>query len=207
MGPSEKNSTTKEFQVPNQIEPAETLGHFIPSSVMVHGRKDLSSCWTPCFWHNNVRDGSLAVAVYTFFMSLAVVTYCVYIMTGGDTSQLWLPFFETDLKDTLQGAGGFTVFYFALLSLLSILLLIGVRTNIRGLFLPWIAAMYVVVLFQAMFGLWLIFGYYIYLEVVFAALCDWVWMGLHIYCIEVVRSHLTGVKRIQSPDIEYLNTF
>ena len=199
---------------------------------MVHGRKDLSSCWTPCFWHNNVRDGSLAVAVYTFFMSLAVVTYCVYIMTGGDTSQLWLPFFETDLKDTLQGksscpplfsadnrgtmlvscipfagAGGFTVFYFALLSLLSILLLIGVRTNIRGLFLPWIAAMYVVVLFQAMFGLWLIFGYYIYLEVVFAALCDWVWMGLHIYCIEVVRSHLTGVKRIQSPDIEYLNTF
>ena len=70
---------------------------------MVHGRKDLSSCWTPCFWHNNVRDGSLAVAVYTFFMSLAVVTYCVYIMTGGDTSQLWLPFFETDLKDTLQG--------------------------------------------------------------------------------------------------------
>ena len=41
--------------------------------------------------------------IYTFFMSLAVVTYCVYIMTGGDTSQLWLPFFETDLKDTLQG--------------------------------------------------------------------------------------------------------
>ena len=70
---------------------------------MVHGRKDLSSCWTPCFWHNNVRDGSLAVAIYTFFMSLAVMTYCVYIMTGGDTSQLYLPFFETDLKDTLQG--------------------------------------------------------------------------------------------------------
>ena len=82
---------------------SEETGHFIRSSVMVHGRKDLSSCWTPCFWHNNVRDGSLAVAVYTFFMSLAVVTYCVYIMTGGDTSQLWLPFFETDLKDTLQG--------------------------------------------------------------------------------------------------------
>ena len=70
---------------------------------MVHLRKDLNSCWTPCFWHNNVHDGSLAVAIYSFFMSLAVVTYCVYIMTGGDTSQLWLPFFETDLKDTLQG--------------------------------------------------------------------------------------------------------
>ena len=33
---------------------------------MVHLRKDLNSCWTPCFWHNNVRDGSLAVAIYSF---------------------------------------------------------------------------------------------------------------------------------------------
>jgi hypothetical protein len=63
----------------------------------------LNACWTPCFWHGNVRDGSVAVAIYTFFMSLAVVTYCAYIMTGGDTSQLWLPFFETDLNSTLQG--------------------------------------------------------------------------------------------------------
>ena len=115
--------------------------------------------------------------------------------------------FPTKIVTHLPGSGGFTVFYFALLSLLSILLLIGVRTNIRGLFLPWIVAMYIVVLFQAMFGLWLIFGYYIYLEVVFAALCDWVWMGLHIYCIEVVRSHLMDVKRQQSPDIEYMNNF
>jgi hypothetical protein len=64
----------------------------------------LNACWTPCFWHGNVRDGSVAVAIYTFFMSLAVVTYCAYIMTGGDTSQLWLPFFETDLNSTLQGS-------------------------------------------------------------------------------------------------------
>ncbi len=63
----------------------------------------LSSCWTPCFWHSNVRDGSVACALYTFFMSVALITYCAYIMTGGDSSQLWLPFFETDLNSTLQG--------------------------------------------------------------------------------------------------------
>ena len=89
----------------------------------------------------------------------------------------------------------------------AVLLIWGVRNDVRALMLPWMVLWTILCLGQACFGFWLIFGYYIYLEVVFAALCDWVWMGLHIYCIEVVRSHLTGVKRIQSPDIEYLNTF
>ena len=65
---------------------------------MVH----LYSCWSPCFWHNNVRDGSLATAIYSLGMSLCCVVYMIYIMAGGDTSQLWLPFFETDLNSTLQ---------------------------------------------------------------------------------------------------------
>lgn len=170
---------------------------------MVH----FHSCWSPCFWHNNVRDGSVATAVYTFFMSVCVIAYLVNIMTGGDTSQLWLPFFETDLDGTLQGSGGFAVFYFCLLALFSVMLLWGVRTDIRGLMLPWMLAMGVVVLFQVMFGLWLIFGYYIYLEVVFVALCDWLWMGVNIYCMLVVRSHYNNVKNFQSPDIEYFNNY
>ena len=85
------------------------------------------------------------------------------------------------------------------------LLCFGVWSAIRGLILPWQILMGLVVLFQMIFGLWLICGYYIYLEVVFVALCDWLWMALNIYCVIVVRSHYRNVKMIQSPDIEYIN--
>merc|ERR1711976_897079 len=136
----------------------------------------LRSCWSPCFWHGNVKDGSYSVGVYTILMSITIITYIAYLLGGGDTSMLWLPFFETDLKSgTLQGSGGFAI--------------------------PWVYAMYVIILFQAMFGLWLLFGYYIYLDLVFSALCDFTWMALNYYCILVVKSHLRNLKKEQAPEI------
>jgi hypothetical protein len=107
-----------------------------------------------------------------------------------------------DLKSgTLQGSGGFTIFFLLVLMVLSVLMLLGVRNDIRGIIMPWIYAMYVVILFQAMFGLWLLFGYYIYLELVFSALCDFTWMGFNYYCVLVVKSHLRNLKKQQAPEI------
>ncbi len=170
---------------------------------MVH----LKSCWTPCFWFGNVYEGSIAVAVYSVSMSILIITYTAYVMAGGDASQLWLPFFEANLDTTMYGVGIFVLIYFIALVIASSLLLFGLRTSIRGFILPWYYMMYVAVLFQAMFGLWLVFGYYIYLEMVFAALCDGLWMGLNMYCMSVVKSHYVNIKMVQSPDIEYLNTY
>jgi hypothetical protein len=65
---------------------------------MVH----MKSCWSPCFWYNNVVEGSVAVAVYTLAMSICIITYTSYVMNGGDATQLWLPFFETNLNTTTQ---------------------------------------------------------------------------------------------------------
>ena len=65
---------------------------------------------------------------------------------------------------------------------LSILLMWGIKKDIRGLMLPWMVCMAIACLFQMMFGMWLITGYYIYLEGVFAALVDFAWMGYNIYC-------------------------
>ena len=173
----------------------------------------LKSCWSPCYWYGDVKSGSVAISVYTYAMSILLIVYTINVMTGGDSSQLWLPFFETSLKDstgdggpgTTIGSGGFVIIFFVFLLLASFLLFYGVRRDVRGFMLPWMILMWVAIVFQATFGLWLIFGYYIYLEVIMAAMCDWIWMGFNAYCFFVVRSHYRNVKRKQLPDIEYLN--
>ena len=79
-------------------EKLQLLDSFVTSNntgpaVMIH----LKSCWSPCFWHDNVRDGVIAVGVYSIGISICIITYTVYVLNGGDTSQLWLPFFETGM--------------------------------------------------------------------------------------------------------------
>lgn len=167
----------------------------------------LKTCWSPCFWHPNVRSGSFAVAVYTFLLSICALTYIAYIMNGGESSQLYLPMFEANLSTTTQHGGLFNIIFCLYFTVASVLLIFGIRSDIRGMMLPWMTGMGLVILFQATFGTWLIFGYYIYLEVVFAALVNWAWMSYNIYCFFVVRSHYINVKWFQSPDVEVLNQY
>ena len=87
----------------------------------------LHSCWSPCLWHNNVHEGSMACATYSLLMSICLMTYTVYAMTGGDTSQLWLPFFETNLDGSMGAWGGLALGYLIFLAFSSVLLIFGVR--------------------------------------------------------------------------------
>ena len=167
----------------------------------------LKTCWSPCFWHSTVRAGSYAVAVYTMAMSLCIITYLINILHGGDSSQFYLPLFEADLHSSTQHAGRFCIIMFTLLSIFSALLMVGIKKDVRGFMLPWMILMVVILTGQAMYGMWLIFGYYIYLEGVFAALVDFAWLSYNIYCWWVVRNHYRNVKWFQSPDIEVLEEF
>ena len=58
----------------------------------------LKSCWSPCFWYGDVVSGSLAVSVYSLAMSICLIVYTINVMTGGDSSQLYLPFFWDKFK-------------------------------------------------------------------------------------------------------------
>ena len=196
------------FIIPLSIHiPQRYPYHHLPTPKMCWRSIHLKSCWSPCFWYGDVASGSAAVAVYSIALSICLMVYTINVITGGDSSQLWLPFFETNRTTgagSAQGWGGFTILFFIIFLFASILLLFGAKREVRGFMIPWMVLMWIVVLVQATFGLWLVFSYYIYLEVIFAAVSDWIWMTFNVYCYYVVRSHYRDVKYQQNPDIERL---
>jgi hypothetical protein len=64
----------------------------------------------------------------------------------------------------MQTWGGIFIFYFVLLIAFSILLVFGIAKSNRGMMMPWLASMGIAILFQLVFGLWLLGGYYIYVS-------------------------------------------
>ncbi|XP_013186093.1 uncharacterized protein LOC106131525 [Amyelois transitella] len=164
----------------------------------------LESCWSPCIWSSDVKIGSKAVAVYTAAMSVILITFIGYQMGGGDSTQLWNPLFEADVRGSLQVFGGIFIFIFVFLIISSLLMVIGINIWMRGLMLPWLGTMGLIIVFQLCFGLWLLGGYYIYLDATFAALIDFLWMSYNIYCWLCVFSQYQIILEMQSPNIEIL---
>ncbi|XP_075984445.1 septate junction component pasiflora 1 [Anticarsia gemmatalis] len=164
----------------------------------------LESCWSPCIWSSNTKTGSRAVAVYTAAMSLILITFIAYQMDGGDSTQLWNPLFEADVRGSLQVFGIIFIIIFALMILFSVLMVIGINIWMRGMILPWLILMGLIIVFQLFFGLWLFGGYYIYLDATFAALIDLLWMAYNIHCWLCVFSQYQIILEMQSPNIEIL---
>ncbi|XP_060537070.1 uncharacterized protein LOC132708638 [Cylas formicarius] len=164
----------------------------------------LDACWAPCIWTDNLKTGCKAIAFYTVAMSIVLMTFVIFDMTGGDSTQLYNPLFEADIRYSMQVVGGFILFYFCLLIASAVLLVIGLRIMIRGLMLPWMILFGFAIFFQLIFGLWLLGGYYIYIETVFYTLVIWCWMSYNIYCWLVVHSQYNIFKEFQSPNIELL---
>nr|CAH0104650.1 unnamed protein product [Daphnia galeata] len=163
----------------------------------------ISTCWSPCFWHMNVREGTYAVAFYTTFFPIVIIAYTAYVMRGGDSAQFYLPYFEADIKNTMQSVGAIAILFCLAFIICSFMLVQGVRKEYRGLFFPWMICMTLVVLFQAVYGLWIIIGYYI-LWNVFVSIVNWIWMAANMYFFLCVWSQYEIVTELQARHIELL---
>ncbi|XP_034253106.1 uncharacterized protein LOC117652363 [Thrips palmi] len=161
----------------------------------------LETFWTPFIWAHNIRTGCKWVAGYTMASCVVLITFTCHMLNGGESSQLYSPLFETDVRYSMKTFGGIFITYFLLLIIFSILLLVGLHRGTRGFMLPWMSFFGLGILFQCVFGLWLIGGYYIYLDCVMYAFIIWIWMGYNIYCWLCVHSQYMVIAEMQSPNI------
>ncbi|KAL1131700.1 hypothetical protein AAG570_011313 [Ranatra chinensis] len=164
----------------------------------------LKTCWSPFIWNPDVKSGSRCVAVYTIAASIVLMTFTIYMMCGGDSTQLYLPLFETDVRGSMQFWGAVFIIYFLLFISFSILMLVGIQRMLRGYILPWLVTMFIAILFQGLYGLWLLYGYYIYLAVVVPTIVNWMWMAYNFYCWLCVYSQYQIIYAMQTPNIELL---
>lgn len=64
----------------------------------------------------------------------------------------------------MQVVGGFIILFFILLIASSVVLVMALTKMNRGMMLPWMILFGLAILFQLIFGLWLLGGYYIYVS-------------------------------------------
>jgi len=159
----------------------------------------LNTFWTPCFFYNDIFRAIKPIAFYSVMGSIVSITYTIYVMSGGESSNPYMPYFETDRSLSLFVYGGFAIVFFLAWSGASFLMLQAVKVEIRGWMLPWMIGMFSIIVVQLYFGFHWLFDYYIYLDQIFAMLCLWLWMAYHIYILMAVYSVYQTLMEKQSP--------
>ena len=75
------------------------------------------------------------------------------LLHGGDASQFYLPLFETSLHSEAQHAGNFCIIMLTAILISAVLLVWGVRNDVRALMLPWMVLWSILCLGQLVLGM------------------------------------------------------
>ncbi|XP_060876182.1 uncharacterized protein LOC132949351 [Metopolophium dirhodum] len=163
----------------------------------------LKTFWTPIVVYPDVKTGCKFVAAYTIAISIFLMALLVHMQNGGESTQMYNPFFEANLRE-LNYYVVYTLIFFAYMVGSSLLLLKGLNNNLRGFLLPWLIGMGFVVIFLLVWSIWLLYGYYIYIHIVCAAVIYWIVAAMQFYCWLCVYTQYRVINEMQSPNIELL---
>ncbi|KAG0715515.1 hypothetical protein GWK47_001301 [Chionoecetes opilio] len=164
----------------------------------------MKNCWSPWYYYDNTKGGSKACAATTIFFSTFSIIYIWHCLSGGDSSQFFLPLFETDVDTTMRGAGGFMIVFYVCYIVVSMLMFEGVNREHRGLILPWLTQNMLYILMIIAFALWLQASYYHYLLSVLWTFLYLLFAAAHIYMYRCVKSQYEVIKQGQAPNIVQL---
>jgi hypothetical protein len=131
------------------------------------------------------------IDTWMFLQAAAVVliTLTKYMMSGGESTQLYNPFFENDVRNSkysfaldqglysrwrddmqfkcvpaLSYYGSATILFMIYMIVSGCFLINGVVTSLRGFLLPWLFGMGFIIIFLILWSIWLLYGYYIYVS-------------------------------------------
>lgn len=164
----------------------------------------MKTCWSPWYYYDNTEGGSKACAATTIFFSTFSIIYICHCLSGGDSSQFFLPLFETDVDSTMKGAGGFMIVFYMCYIVFSVLMVEGIRREHRGLILPWLSQNFLYILMIIAFALWLQASYYHYLLSVLWTCIYLLFAAAHVYMYRCVKSQYEVIKISQAPNIVQL---
>ncbi|XP_076057740.1 septate junction component pasiflora 1 [Oratosquilla oratoria] len=164
----------------------------------------MKECWSPWYYYDNTYSGSIACAATTTFFSVFSIIYVCHCLDGGDSSQFFLPLFETDVDDTMKYAGGFLLIFYLAYIINAGLMVRGMQMDHRGLMLPWLIQNFFYILLIITFAIWLQASYYHYLLSVLWVCLYSIFAGVHIYMHRCVKSQYERIKTLQSQNIVLL---
>ncbi|KAF0759281.1 Uncharacterized protein FWK35_00019003 [Aphis craccivora] len=148
----------------------------------------LKTFWTPIVVYPDVKTGCKFVAAYTIAISIFLMALLVHMQNGGESTQMYNPFFEANLRE-LNYYVVYTLIFFAYMVGSSLLLLKGLNNNLRGFLLPWLIGMGFVVIFLLVWSIWLLYGYYIYVNSHNMCCCDLLDCGCYAILLLVMCLH------------------
>ncbi|KAK3882344.1 hypothetical protein Pcinc_013275 [Petrolisthes cinctipes] len=161
----------------------------------------MKNCWSPWYYYDSIRSGSKACAATTIFFSTFSIIYICHCLNEGDSSQFFLPLFETDVNTTMRWAGGFMILFYMCYIVVSMLMVLGINADHRGLILPWLTQNMLYILLIIAFALWLQASYYHYLLSVLWTCIYLLFAAAHVYMQRCVKSQYETIKKGQAPNI------